>query len=154
MGSSAQQSWALCLLALIKKDSGDFSGAKDDASESQRVAKIAGNLLTETFALYAEACSWLYLGSYGCCISLLARAIHLLDLCGLSGGTLHSSILNLQAEVHRCKSEYVKAHNIHVHLLKDMPGEQNPFYHALALSNIAQIDVEIGGLEDDVEQKY
>jgi tetratricopeptide (TPR) repeat protein len=152
IGSSKRHCSALYHLAMVKKASGDFVGATKDASESQRVAKIAGNLHTEASALAAEGSCWAHLGSYGRSISLLDRAIHLLDLCGLSGGAAHRSFTITQAEVHRHKSEYEEARDIQTHLLHNASADQDPYHHAFALSNIAQIDIEIGGFQDDVQQ--
>jgi tetratricopeptide (TPR) repeat protein len=149
IGSPKRQSLALEQLAVIKSNSGDFFGAQTDASVSQRVAKNAGNLLIEARAIRVKAVCWQHLGSYSYCISLLDRAIHLVDLCGMSGGDLHSAIRNLLAEIHRCKSEYVEARNIHIY---DISGDQNPYDHALSFLNIAQIDVELLAAEDDVQQ--
>jgi tetratricopeptide (TPR) repeat protein len=152
IGSSERQSSAFGHLAWIKITSGNFLGAKEDALKSQRAAKIAGNIYTEASALDAEATCWFLLGSYGRCLSLLQRATHHLDLCGMLGGSVHSAIINTQAEVHRCKSEYVEARNIQIQNLHDSSMDLSPYHHALALSNIAQIDVEIGGSEDDIQQ--
>jgi tetratricopeptide (TPR) repeat protein len=150
IGNFDRQSKALKQLALMKIDSGDFSGAKEDASESQRASKIAGNLFTEANALRIESVCWYFLGSYSHCLPLLDRATHLLELCGMSGGATHNDIRLSQSEIHRFKSEYTQAHNIQAHLLNGSSMDQNPCYHALTLINIAQIDVEIGGSEWDV----
>jgi tetratricopeptide (TPR) repeat protein len=152
IGSLDRQSKALVRLALLKMDSGDFPGAREVASESQRAAKIAGNLLIEASAFRIEGICWQYLGNYSHCLSLLDRAIYLLDLCGMSGGATHSVIRVSQAEVYRCKSEYVEARNIHIHILHNSSADQTPYDHALALLNIAQIDVEDGGSVQDVQQ--
>jgi tetratricopeptide (TPR) repeat protein len=150
IGSTKRQSLALYQSALIKTNSGDFSGAKEDASESQRVAKITGNLYIEACALWVEAISWQWLGNYGHSISLLDRATCLMDLCGMSNGELHTGIRTTQAEIHRLKSQYMDARSIQTYILQDNTADDNPFHHALALLNIVQIDVEIGGTEDDV----
>jgi tetratricopeptide (TPR) repeat protein len=142
----------LLLLAGIKRDSGDFSGAKKCAQESQRAANIVGDIYTEASALDAEASCWFFLGSYGRCLPLLENAIRLLDLCGMLGGTVHNTIRITQAEVHRCKSEYVEARTIQTHLLQNASPDQVPYSHALALINIAQIDVEIGSFPDEAQQ--
>jgi hypothetical protein len=146
------QSKALHRLAWLKVLSGDISGAREDAFESQRAARVTGNLLIGASALWAEAFCWQCLGSYGQCVSLLNRATHLLDMCGMIGGAVHGNIRNSQAEVHRSKSEYVEARNIHIQILCETSPVQNPYRHALALINIAQIDVEIGGFENDMQQ--
>jgi tetratricopeptide (TPR) repeat protein len=152
IGSLNKQAQILATMAWIKTKSGEFSGAKDDASKSQRAAKIVGQLLVEARALRIEAICWRNLGSYSHCIFLLDRAIHLLDLCGMSGGTLQLDIRNSQAEVHRCKSEYVEARNIQNHILRNISVDQNQYYHALVSLNIAQIDVENGGAPHDVQR--
>jgi tetratricopeptide (TPR) repeat protein len=151
-GSTKRQCQALVQLAVIKTKLGDFSGAKEDAFESQRAAKLAGNLYTQATALRAEAIIWSHFGSYSLCISLLDQAINLLDLCGIAGGPVHGAIRSSQAEVHRCKSEYVDARNILIHILHDTNADHNPYIHAFALLNIAQVDVEIGGFGNDVQQ--
>jgi tetratricopeptide (TPR) repeat protein len=150
IGSVNRQCKALLELAQLKRNSGDFSGAKEDSSESQRVAKIAGNLYVEANALRVEAICWRYLGNYSHCISLLDRATHLLELCGMSGSEVYSGIRTSQAEIHRCKSEYPEAHNIQIQILDVASIDQNPYEHGFALLNLAQIGVEIGTSEDDV----
>jgi hypothetical protein len=50
MGSPNGQAVALSSLAWIKREFGDLAGAKEAASESQRMAKIAGNLHIEAFS--------------------------------------------------------------------------------------------------------
>jgi tetratricopeptide (TPR) repeat protein len=151
-GSLDRQSNTLQQLAFIKTNSGDYSGATKDASESQRVAKIAGNLYIEARALRVEVICCNIFGSYSRCISLLERAIHLLDLCGLSASALHYDIRTGLADVHRCKSEYAEARIIQIHILRDVSADQNPYQHGFALLNMSQIDVEIGASEDDVKR--
>jgi tetratricopeptide (TPR) repeat protein len=151
MGSVSRQATTYGQLARIKTDSGDFPCAKKYASEAQRVAKIAGLLDIEAAALTIEAMCWQYLGNYSHCIPRLERATHLLDLCGLSEGSMQSDIRHSQAEVHRCKSEYMEARNIQTHILHNYPADRNPYAHALALINIIQIDIEICGTERDVQ---
>jgi tetratricopeptide (TPR) repeat protein len=151
MESSDWRSKALEALSWIKRESGDFSGAKEAACESQRWAKIAGNLYVEASVLRGEALYWQSLGRYIHCLALLDRGTHLLDLSGTLGSSVHSSIKNSQAEVHRCKSEYVEARTIQTHILHDHSADKHPHAHALALVTIAQIDVEIGGAKHDVD---
>ncbi|KAJ7465512.1 hypothetical protein FB451DRAFT_1486947 [Mycena latifolia] len=151
VGSVKRQVLAYSQFAAIKIASGEFSEAKEYASKSQRAAKIAGSLSTEASSLQVEALCWLCLGSYSYCPSLLDRAAHLLDLCGMSGGELQSIIRYSQAEVHRCKSEYVKARNIQIQILHNITADQNTYYYAMTLHNIAQIDLEIGSSDHDVQ---
>jgi tetratricopeptide (TPR) repeat protein len=151
-GNLNRQSKALHQRALIKRDSGDFPGSATDAVESQKVAKICGNMYLEACALAVEAFCWQSLGSYSRCKSLLDRATHLLNLCGMSSGELYSAIRHCQITVHFCKSEYVEACNIHIQILREISEDQKPFHYALNLLNIALIDVEIGGSGHEVQQ--
>jgi tetratricopeptide (TPR) repeat protein len=151
IGDKERQSLALCVLAYLKTKAGYFSEAQEIASESQRAARLAGNLYVESNALRIEAVCWQHLGSYSHCMSLLDRATHLLDLCGMAGGQIHSAIRIAQAEVHRCKSEYLEARKIQMHILQDISEDQNPYQHGLGLLNIAQIDVETGATDNDVQ---
>jgi tetratricopeptide (TPR) repeat protein len=148
IGRLDRQSEALVQLAWIKIDSGDVLGAKEDASECQRVAKLAGDLFTEARALHSEATCCLVLGCYSYCISLLDEATHLLNLCGMAGGSTHIGIKNTKALVHRCKSEYVEALDIQTQILQECSVDYD---HALALLNIAGISVEIGASDHDVK---
>jgi tetratricopeptide (TPR) repeat protein len=152
IGSAKRQAQVLHHMAWVKRSSGDFSGAKRDSSESQSAARIAGNLSIEASALRIEAVCWKYLGRYNYCLSLLDRATHLLDLCGLAGCSLHNGIKNSQAEVHRSKSEYMEARKIQTHVLRNISADQYPYHHVLALVNIVQIDIEVGGSQHDMQQ--
>ncbi|KAJ7473250.1 hypothetical protein FB451DRAFT_1174905 [Mycena latifolia] len=91
------------------------------------------------------------LGSYNCSISLLKRERDLLGLCGMSGGQLDHVIMSDQAEIHQSKSEYIEARNIQSQILHNISFEQDPYQHAFALLNIAQIDVEINAPPQDVQ---
>jgi tetratricopeptide (TPR) repeat protein len=152
IGNLERQSQALNELAWAKTQAGDFSRGQEAASESWRLAKIAGNLYREADGLRVEAVCLYSLGSYGPSISRLDRAAQLLDLCGMSAGLLQSTIRDSQAQVHCCKSEYVEARNIQTQLLHYYSVDQNPHNHAIALVNVAMIDIEIGAPEHDVQQ--
>jgi tetratricopeptide (TPR) repeat protein len=150
IGSNRRHSQALQELAWIKVDTGDFPAAKEYARESQRAAKIAGNLYLEASALYLEAICSQFLGSYSHCISLVERASHLLELGGMAGQSTHSVIRNLKAGVHRCKSEYAEARNIQMQIIHDISADQHPYQHGLALLNIVGIGIETGTSDHDV----
>jgi tetratricopeptide (TPR) repeat protein len=70
----------------------------------------------------------------------------------MSGGTAHISIQNSQAEVYCCKTEYAEARDIQIHILHTSSSNaaQGQYEHAVALLNIAQIDIEIGASAHDV----
>jgi tetratricopeptide (TPR) repeat protein len=121
------------------------------AKEAQRLAIISANLYREALALQIEAICCYTWGNYIEAMSLCVRARDLLGLCGMSHGSLDHSIMNTQAEIHRQKSEYVEAHNIHTRILDGTPI-QNLYRYGLALLNVTEIDVLIGAPRDDVQR--
>lgn len=151
-GNHRRQSDALRRLAWCKWYLGDHSAAQRHAYEAKRLARISADLYREAQALDMEATCWSTLGNYKQCISLCNRARALLSLCGVSGGDLDHGIMTSQAEVHRFKSEYVEAHNIHTQILQDASMEQGSYNHAITLLNLAQIEVQIGVVQDVVQR--
>ncbi|KAJ7457016.1 hypothetical protein FB451DRAFT_600510 [Mycena latifolia] len=152
VGNSKRESEALYNLAWTNWQCGDYYAGQMRANQSQRVAKISGHLFREANGLQVEIMCCSELGDYKKSIPLCERAQDLLELCGMSGGDLHHAIMNSQAEVHRLKSEYVEASNIHARILDQTRVEEDPCNHALALLNIAEIDVLIGTPKDNVER--
>ncbi|KAJ7457401.1 hypothetical protein FB451DRAFT_1509666 [Mycena latifolia] len=149
-GNTNRQSDLLATLASLKWQTGAYSTAQEHASESQRLAKISGNLFCEAWALHVECGCWYALGNYNHSMLLANRARNLLSLCAMSGGELDLATLNDQAEIHLLKSEYVEARGIRTQILWTAPIEQNQYHHALTLLNISQIDIELGTLSDGV----
>jgi len=70
----------------------------------------------------------------------------------MSGGELDLLTMTDQAEVHKFKTEYVDARNIHTQILQEALMNQNPYHQALALFNIAEIDVCIGAPKEIVQK--
>jgi tetratricopeptide (TPR) repeat protein len=139
-------------LAWLKSQTGDYSAARVHAHEAWRLTKVCGRILSEASAIQVQSVCWHALGSYSHSISLFKRARQLLNLCALSNGEMDHGIMIDMAEVHRTKSEYAEARSIHARILDTVPLKQEPYHHALALLNIAQIDVEIEASKDGVQQ--
>ncbi|KAJ7815460.1 hypothetical protein B0H13DRAFT_1924196 [Mycena leptocephala] len=130
---------------------GDHFAAKVYAHEAQRLARISANFVREAQALQVEANCLFTLGDYKQSISLCDQARDLLGLCSMSGGDDHSIMTNI-AEVHKLKSEYVEARNIHTQILQEAPKDQDPYYHVFTLLNIAEIDVSISAPHQNVQR--
>ncbi|KAJ7857201.1 hypothetical protein B0H13DRAFT_2077582 [Mycena leptocephala] len=88
------------------------------------------------------------LSAYTQAISLCNRGRSNLKLCGLPNGDLERGLLNVQAEVHRFKSEYVEARNIHAQILQETSADQDTYNYALALLSVSEIDVVVAPCED------
>jgi tetratricopeptide (TPR) repeat protein len=121
------------------------------ANEAQRVALISADLYREAEALHVEATCCYTLGNYTKAMSLSSRARQLLDLCGMSHGSLDYTIMNAQAEIHKIKSDYAKARSIHTSILEGTTI-QDSHHYGFALINVAEIDVLIGAPRDDVQR--
>ncbi|KAJ7107003.1 hypothetical protein C8R44DRAFT_858093 [Mycena epipterygia] len=68
----------------------------------------------------------------------------LLQLCGMQGSQADLDVMVHLAEVHILKSEYLEARSIHVEVSQKASAQENTFYTAVALINIAELDVMIG----------
>ncbi|KAJ7453407.1 hypothetical protein FB451DRAFT_1281166 [Mycena latifolia] len=140
-GNTKQEAAVLTKLAWREFHTGDYFAACTHAYEVQRLANIS--------ARYSNC--WQFLGNYGLSITLATRARHLLSLCGMSGGDLGNTITNCQAEVHRCKSEYVEARDLTKQIMDNVSMEQDKFQYAFVSLNIAQLDVELGAPKQIVQ---
>ncbi|KAJ7831203.1 hypothetical protein B0H14DRAFT_3143238 [Mycena olivaceomarginata] len=69
----------------------------------------------------------------------------------MSGSEAALGIMTTQAEVHKCKSEYSEAWKIHTEI-DQMSANRNRFWHAVALLNVAEIQVLTGVPKHDVQQ--
>ncbi|KAJ7131130.1 hypothetical protein C8R44DRAFT_904164 [Mycena epipterygia] len=143
-GDSRQHAVALRRLAELKWSMGDYCAPLLHAQEAQKIAQLSANLYQEAEALITEAECLLALGNLKKSALLCHRTRELLQLCGMQGGQMDHSVMNGLAEVHRVKSEYVEAHRIHIELFQNTSAQQDPFSHAYALLNIAELDVMIG----------
>ncbi|KAJ7899865.1 hypothetical protein B0H13DRAFT_1883582 [Mycena leptocephala] len=128
-GNTKWHSQGLQNLAWVKWNIGAYSAAQVHANEAQRLAIISADLYREAQALNIEAICCYTLGNY-------TKAI------------LYS-IMTTQAVIHQLKSEYVEARSIHTGIL-EKTSIQDPHIHCLALINVAEIDVMVGALKDDV----
>ncbi|KAJ7925070.1 hypothetical protein B0H13DRAFT_2574415 [Mycena leptocephala] len=150
-GNTNLHSQALRNLAWVEWNFANYSTAQMHANEAQRLAIISADLYREAQALNIEAICCYTLGNYAKAMSLCIRARDLLGLCGLSHGNLDHGIMNKQAEIHRLKSEYVEARNIHSCILK-ATSIQDPYNYGYALLSVAEIDVLIGAPKNDVQR--
>jgi tetratricopeptide (TPR) repeat protein len=148
------QSCALAFLAWIKWTTGDYFTAQLYAKETQRLARISADLYQEAQALHIVSMCCSAFGNYKQSIFLCSRARHLIALCGMSSGRLDHSIMNIQAQTYKLKSEYVKACSIHLRILQETSVAQDFYVYAFALLNVAEIDVSIGAPKEDVQSLY
>ncbi|KAJ7620769.1 hypothetical protein DFH06DRAFT_64468 [Mycena polygramma] len=150
-GNTKKQAQALHQMAWVHWYLGHYLEAQGCARESQRLARIFANLYTEAQGLASEARCWYSLGDFSQSLSLCTQARELLVACGMSRGPLQDVIMNVQAEVHKYKSEYIEAHNIYHEILQETSITQVPLSHSFALLNTAETDVLMDVPKDAVQ---
>ncbi|KAJ7740283.1 hypothetical protein B0H14DRAFT_3167970 [Mycena olivaceomarginata] len=151
-GNRKRHSQALNQLAWIHVQLGKYSLAQMYAYEAQKLARVSGDLYKEAEAIQTQAMSWQDLGHYKQSLSLCISAQSLLDLCGMSGSEANISVMNTQAEVHKCKSEYREAWKIHTKIIQ-ISADRSPNHLAYALLNVAETEVLMDVPKPDVQRK-
>ncbi|KAJ7466325.1 hypothetical protein FB451DRAFT_1178474 [Mycena latifolia] len=148
-GDRRQEALVLNHLGQIKWLIGDYGAGQKHAQGSHRVAELAGDLHSQAKALRTSALCYKSCGDTQNSIFLRQRARKLLELCGITTGSLYTNILQDLADAQFLKSEYAEARNIHKQFARDAAA-QEPHYYAWALLNIAQLDIIIGASKQDV----
>ncbi|KAJ7131145.1 hypothetical protein C8R44DRAFT_731411 [Mycena epipterygia] len=132
-GDLRQHSVALDRLARLEFSMGNYEVAQMHAREAQKIAHLSGNLDVEASVLITDTR----------CLVALGNLIESASSCQKGGRADHNA-MNAVAEVHRLKSGYLEAHNIHIELLQNASVQQDPLYNAYALLNITELDALIG----------
>jgi tetratricopeptide (TPR) repeat protein len=150
-GNNKRHSQALDHLAWINIQLGKYSVAQLYAYEARKLARVSGDVYTEAQAVHTQAVCWHELGHYKQSLSLVIMAQNLRALCGMSDSTANLDLINIQAEVHKCKSEYSEAWKICTKLVQ-ISTDRDPYNHATALLNLAEIEVLMGIVKHDVQR--
>ncbi|KAJ6464348.1 hypothetical protein C8R45DRAFT_1107256 [Mycena sanguinolenta] len=124
---------------------GNYQNTRKYASEASALAAASGDMHAEARALRMEAVACVSLGAFRDGVQLCSRSRGLLDRCGHgSESEAHDVLMNTEAELHMYKSEYLEARQIHARIVQEVSKENSPYNYALALQNVAAIDVMIG----------
>ncbi|KAJ7839687.1 hypothetical protein B0H14DRAFT_3697416 [Mycena olivaceomarginata] len=138
-GYTRGQALGFRYLAWVKFLSGEPSKLQLYAQQSQRFARASGDLYSEAHAARLEAMFWAEVGNYKQSLLLCIRGTNLLALCGMSTSEGNLAITHTQAGVHLCKSEYSQARDIYTRMLRDVSENQDPYWHAIILLNVAEM---------------
>ncbi|KAJ7469513.1 hypothetical protein FB451DRAFT_1476333 [Mycena latifolia] len=131
---------------------GDYSGAQRHACEAEERSQMCGDVYKEAQALDNQAVCCVFLGNSNTAIALWKRGRQLLQLCGMSSGSLDHNIMAAQANVHYQKSEYTEAHSVFTTIANDTSPHKDPRNHALSVINIAIIELVTGKPEPEVQR--
>ncbi|KAJ7824244.1 hypothetical protein B0H14DRAFT_1303232 [Mycena olivaceomarginata] len=149
-GNIRRHSQGLGMLAWNNLRLGEYSVAKVNAHESQKLAMVCGDLYEEADAVRMKATYWEMVGHYKQSLSLSIRAQSLLHLCGMSDSDANIALMGDQAEIHKYKSEYSAAWTIQTKILQ-ISLNRNAYRHAAALLDLAEIAVSMGVPKQDVQ---
>ncbi|KAJ7474786.1 hypothetical protein FB451DRAFT_276120 [Mycena latifolia] len=150
-GNTEEQTHILNDLALTKHSVSDYVGSQRHAREAEQRSQICGNVYVEALALNNLAMCCSHVGNNAAAIVLWQRGRQLLQLCGMSGGSLDHRIMAAQADVHSQKSEYAQARCVFTTIANDTSPSKDPLNHALSVINIAQMDLMSGKPEPDMQ---
>ncbi|KAJ7469555.1 hypothetical protein FB451DRAFT_1476388 [Mycena latifolia] len=137
-GNVEEQAHILDNLATWKRSIGDYAGAQIHARDAEERSQMCGNVYVEALALKNQATCCLYLGNSKAAIALWQRGRHLLQLCGMSGGSLDHRIMATQADAHSQKSDYVEARSVFTTIANNTSPNTDPTSHALRERSISQ----------------
>ncbi|KAJ7798687.1 hypothetical protein B0H14DRAFT_3544174 [Mycena olivaceomarginata] len=121
------QAQALYRLAWVEYLHSEHSKVQLYAHQSQRLARASGDFYCEAAAARIEVIFWWLLDHYKKSISLCIKVRVLLNLCGMSASQANHGIMNTQAEVHKCKSEYSEARDIYIKVPQTTSVDQNAY---------------------------
>ncbi|KAJ7443383.1 hypothetical protein FB451DRAFT_1149734 [Mycena latifolia] len=151
-GNVEEQTHILNNLAQAKLSIGDCAVALRHAREAEEKSQMCGHVHAEALALEHQAICCSYLGKIKAAVVLCQRGRQLLQLRGMSGGSLDHQIMATQANAHSQKSEYTEAHSVFTTIANNASPNSDPSSHALSVINIATIDLMTGKPEADVQK--
>ncbi|KAJ7480880.1 hypothetical protein FB451DRAFT_154119 [Mycena latifolia] len=150
-GNVKEQTRILNNLAISKRAIGDYAGAQRHAHEAEERSQMCGDIYQEALALDNQAACCVCLGNSKAAIALWQRGRQLLQMCGMSSGTLDHHIMGAQADAHSRKSEYAEAHSVFTTIANDTSPHKDPRNYALSVINIAMIDLVTAKPESEVQ---
>ncbi|KAJ7321310.1 hypothetical protein DFH08DRAFT_818679 [Mycena albidolilacea] len=159
----------ICMASYYQHFKIDLFEATNMCKKSISLAILTGNSRRHSQALHRLAWNNIQLGKYSAAqiwqelpgIYIQKHWLSVQRLCaGMSLVTTknvslwasgHRASLVFVAEVHKSKSEYSEAWKIHSEILR-ISANQDPYNHATALLNLAELEVPIGVPRHDVQQ--
>ncbi|KAJ7247057.1 hypothetical protein C8J57DRAFT_1724691 [Mycena rebaudengoi] len=112
------------------------------AKEAYRYAEHIGDIHGQAWSLHLQGKSHIYLASYWHAQHLLQKSRHILATLGHQQSALNLIILNLQAEIHLKKSEYLESRKLQVAIASSC--QATSYTGILANLNMAIIDITTG----------
>ncbi|KAJ7261933.1 hypothetical protein C8J57DRAFT_1633369 [Mycena rebaudengoi] len=129
---------------------GNLSRALKHAKKAHKCAEHIGHIYGQAHSLYHQAQCQKKLANYQQSQALLQNSREMLTACGQQQSALEFNILNLQANIHVVKSEYLEARKLHVALASSC----NPasYIATIVNLNVAFIDITTGADSKVIQQ--
>ncbi|KAK7053535.1 NB-ARC domain-containing protein [Favolaschia claudopus] len=111
--------------------------------KAQRLAQFSSSNPSLSKCDWLDLDAWvsLYIGNLPRALALCEEIDDLLVSCGMEGSDRYLTLLDIRAEVHYRKSEYVEARGLHVQAVQLTSPTTNRRYHANALISMAYLDI-------------
>ncbi|KAJ7212736.1 hypothetical protein C8J57DRAFT_1483578 [Mycena rebaudengoi] len=133
---------ALASICAILIDTGKPLSALTYAKEAYRYAEHIGDIYGQAQSLSLQGQSHLYLANYWHAQHLLQKSGHILATLGHQQSRLNLAILNVQAEIHLVKSEYLESRKLQLAIASSC--QATSYKGILANLNMAIIDITTG----------
>ncbi|KAJ7233076.1 hypothetical protein C8J57DRAFT_1578277 [Mycena rebaudengoi] len=133
---------ALASICDILLNTGKSLSALTHAKEAYRYAEHTGHTYGQARSLCLQGQSHIHLANYQHAQHLLQKSRHILATLGHQQSALDLSILNLQAEIHLIKSEYLESRRLQVTIISSC--QATSYDGILANLNMAIIDIATG----------
>ncbi|KAF7290279.1 ATPase-AAA-core domain-containing protein [Mycena indigotica] len=150
-GNTMRECDALDSIANVHWMTGQLLECRQAAVAAQALAVATTDLYREARSLHTESMACHSLGLFPASVSQNERARHLLALCGLAGGEVEIGILGSLAEVRKEQSDYTAARETQQAIWERVSGRDDPFIHAMAQLNLAELDVPLGAARAAVD---
>ncbi|KAJ7142090.1 hypothetical protein C8R43DRAFT_1131082 [Mycena crocata] len=139
--------------ATIGNLTGHYRESIESSMEVIRLARIMGSVPHECNGLMDEALSRSHLGELRQVQSICLQTRQLVQASGLDGSNREIAILDMEAEVHLLKSEYIQARDLNTAVLQMTSPDVMPYFHANALIFVAHLCILIGVDESEIREK-
>ncbi|KAJ7240903.1 hypothetical protein C8J57DRAFT_1561900 [Mycena rebaudengoi] len=133
---------ALIHMCHILNTTGKHFNALTHAKEAHRYAEHLGDIYSQAQSLWLQGGCHIQRANYWHAQYLLQKSKHILSTLGQQQSALELNILNLQAEVHLLKSDYLESRNLQVTIASRY--QPTSYKAILANLNIAFIDIATG----------
>ncbi|KAJ7889524.1 hypothetical protein B0H14DRAFT_2561728 [Mycena olivaceomarginata] len=139
-------------ISLCELEAGNNPAAQSNAQRCQKLARLEGNMIHESFARVQSAMVFLCAPILRYTTASTSSARELLCQCGMKGSDADYNLLCIMGVTYYLKSEYSEAQEIHMQIKNATSDQEHSLEHALAVINLAGITIITGENLDYIAQ--